>query len=342
MNTVVARHALEARLAAISPWALIAGAIVAVAAASAVAMSQAAWIGKPFPGFFVLPNRVVASVGRPHWAGTRDGAIFQSLVVAVDGRPVAEARDVYDLARAEEGREVTYTLRDGAAVAVVAMPNQVFTRTDYLTVFGAYAATGLLYLLMGLLAIALSPSEIGRALLVLGAVAGVFALTGAGIYTPGSGLRLHALAESLFPAAVLQLALAFHFRSRAPSVPLTALGWILAVAIAVPYQLLLTEPTSYSVMHGCAETFLGVAGLVLAGRLVWEVAQAPRAASPLLRGAAAGSAIGLGIPAIVVVLSGLSGGQLPVNVVTGAAFAFPLCLVWGLLRERAALPAGAS
>lgn len=342
MSTVVARDALQPRLAATSRWALAGAALVAVAAASVVAMAQAAWIGKPFPGFFVLPNRVVASVGRPHWAGTRDGAIFQSLVVAVDGRPVARAEDVYDLAAAEEGRAVSYTLRDGAAVATIAMPAQVFTHTDYLTVFGAYAATGLLYVLMGLLAFALAPSAIGRALLVLGTVAGVYALTGAGIYTPGSSLRLHALAESLFPAAVLQLALAFHFRSRAVSAPLAALGWVLALGVAVPYQLLLGEPTSYSVMHACAETFLGVAGLVLAGRLIWEVAQAPRAAGPLLCGAAAGSAIGLGIPAIVVVLSGLTGGRLPVNVVTVAAFAFPLCLVWGIVRERAMAPAAAS
>ncbi len=339
---MVARDALQPRLAAISSWILVAGALVAVAAASAVAMSQAAWIGRPFPGFFVLPNRVVASIGRPHWAGTRDGAIFQSLVVAVDGRPVARTEDVYDLAAAEEGRAVSYTLRDGAAVATVAMPTQVFTRTDYLTVFAAYAATGLLYLLMGLLAVALVPSAIGRALLVLVAVAGVYALTGAGIYTPGASLRLHALAESLFPAAIFQLALAFPSRSRAASAPLAALGWILALAVAVPYQLLLAEPTSYSVMHGCAEILLGAAGLALAGRLIWEVAQAPRAAGPLLRGAAAGSAIGLGMPAIVVVLSGLTGGRLPVNVVTVAAFAFPLCLVWGMLRERAMVPAVAS
>jgi hypothetical protein len=34
------------------------------------------------------------------------------------------------------------------------------------------------------------------------------------------------------------------------------------------------------------------------------------------------------------VLSGLSGGRLPVNLCTATAFMFPLCIGWGVLRER--------
>ena len=32
-----------------------------------------AWRGAPFPGFFVLPNRVVPSAGLPGWSGVAEG-----------------------------------------------------------------------------------------------------------------------------------------------------------------------------------------------------------------------------------------------------------------------------
>jgi len=335
VSTVVAKErALHPRVTAISPWALAAGVLVSIAAAAAVAMAQAAWIGKPFPGFFVLPNRVVASIGRADWAGTRDGALFQHVVLAVDDAKVETSAEVYGRAARAGGRPLAYTLRRGASTDVVTMPTQVFSLADYVTVFGAYAATGLLYLLLGLLAAAVLPQAVGRAVLVLGGVAGVYALSGAGIYAPGASLRLHALAEALFPAALLQVALVYPGRWKLPAEPWTAIGWFLSLAIAVPYQLLLDEPTSYSVLHGSAETYLGVAGLALAGRLVCELSSAPRAAGPLLRGATAGAVLGLGIPAVIVGLSGVTGGRLPVNAITAAAFAFPLCFAWGLVRER--------
>jgi hypothetical protein len=147
-------------------------------------------------------------------------------------------------------------------------------------------------------------------------------------------LRLHALAESFFPAAIVHLALVYPGRFRQALEPWCAVAWFLSLAIAIPYELLLDEPSSYSAMHACAETYLGVAGLALAIRLVHELARAPREAGPLLRGATAGAVLGLGIPAVVVGLSGLTGGQLPVNVVTTAAFAFPVCFGWGIVRER--------
>jgi hypothetical protein len=342
VNTVAARdRSLSPRLLAISPWALALGAVVSIAAAVAVAMAQAQWIGKPFPGFLVLPNRVVASIGRTAWSGMRDGAIYQSLVTAVDGAPVESSAEIYARVGGE-GHDVAYTLRRGPRSDVVTMSTQVFSSADYLALFGAYAATGVLYLLLGLLAVALLPTALGRALLVLGGVAGVYALSGAGIYAPGASLRLHALAESLFPAALVHLALVYPGRLRPAVEPWSAVAWAVALAIAVPYQLLLDEPSSYSILHACAETYLGLAGIGLTCRLVHELAQAPREAGPLLRATTAGAVVGLGMPAVVLGLSGISGGQLPVNAVTVAAFAFPLCCAWGLLRERlsVAAPAG--
>jgi len=305
-----------------------------VAAAGAVAVAQTAWIGRTFPGFLVLPNRVVASVARPGWSGVRDGAIFQSVVAAVDGRPVASSADVYASAGARAGRPVTYALRAGARTDLLELPTQVFTHGDYLALFGAYAATGLLYLLLGLLGIAVLPASTGRPILLVGAVAGVYALSGAGIYDGGASLRLHALAEALFPAAIAQLALRYPGPFHATRNPWLAVAWFASLAIALPYQLLLDEPGAYSTLHAAAETYLGLAGLGLAIRLLCELAAEPHVRNPLLRGAAAGAVLGLGVPAVVVALSGVSGGALPVNVAVATAFLFPLCLGWGLVRAH--------
>ena len=49
----------------------------------------ACWVSRPFPGFLVLANRVVASAALPGWPATRGGEIFQHEVVAIDGVALA-------------------------------------------------------------------------------------------------------------------------------------------------------------------------------------------------------------------------------------------------------------
>jgi hypothetical protein len=52
-----------------------------------------------------------------------------------------------------------------------------------------------------------------------------------------------------------------------------------------------------------------------------------------------GSLLGLGVPTVVLLLSGISGGRLPVNVCTATAFLFPMTFVFGIVGERPARPA---
>src|SRR5262245_24540065 len=74
-----------------------------------------AWIGRPFPGFFVLRNRVVASVSLPGWPAAMAPEIFQATVVAIDDVPIGSSRELYDRVRARPERtRFGYTLeRDG-------------------------------------------------------------------------------------------------------------------------------------------------------------------------------------------------------------------------------------
>lgn len=316
--------------------ALAAAAGTAVAVTAVVALTANGWVGKSFPGFFVLPNRIIPSVSRDAWAGSADGTIYQRTVVAIDGKPVAGNLDAYhEVATQPPGTAVHYTLRHGTSTETLTLPSRTFSRSDYWIIFGSYLVTGLLYLWVGVLAAWLLPNaDLGRALLLLGGAGGIFALTGAGIYEPGADLRIHAVAESFFPATLVYLALVFAHGDRRWVLPAAAIAWWLSLALAIAYQLVLGQPGAYTLVHNACEAYMGVAGLAVGATLIFVRARAGDQAGPLLRASVAGALLGIGVPAVVMTLSGLSGGALPVNIVTATAFLFPLCMGYGLVREH--------
>ncbi len=55
-------------------------ALAVLAVTMVIGLAASGWIGRPFPGFFVFPNRVIASVGRASWSGIGDGTIYQRRV----------------------------------------------------------------------------------------------------------------------------------------------------------------------------------------------------------------------------------------------------------------------
>jgi hypothetical protein len=315
---------------------LLAAAVATLAVTVVTGLGTGSWVGRTFPGFFVLPNRVIPSVGRVAWSGSSDSAIYQRTVVAVDGTRVQSNADAYrGVAQRPSGTPVAYTLRHGSTTETLTLESRVFSHADYWIIFGTYLATGMLYLLLGLLGAWLLPdASLGRALLLLGGTGGIFALTGAAVYGPDADLRVHALAESFFPAALVYFALVIARGQGRYVTPLVAIGWWLSLALAIPYQLLLGQPGAYSLLHAACETYLGVAGVLVGVTLIVERARAADTAGALLRSSVAGALLGLGVPAVILIISGVSGGAVPVNVMTATAFLFPLCIGYGLVRER--------
>jgi hypothetical protein len=306
-------------------------ALVATAVNGAVA---ARWIDTSFPGFFVLPNRVIPSAGLASWSGVRDGAVAGWTVTAIDGRTVASGGDVYRrVDRRSPGRTFTYTLRRGTETRTLALASQRFSAAEWVALFAPSLLSGLCYLLLGVLAAAVAPNaRLGHALLTLGTLAGIHALSAVALCQPVATLRLHALAEAFLPAALVYLALVFP-RERGWLTPsLGAVAWAISLALAVPYQLLIDQPSAYGVLHATCEIYLGLGAGALLATLVVEHARAGDAASALLRASVAGALLGLGVPAITALLSAVSGGALPVDAPT--AFLFPTCCAFGLVRDR--------
>lgn len=312
-------------------------ALAAIATAAVVALAATTWIGATFPGFFVLENGVVASIGRSGWPASR-AAIYQHIVTEIDDTPVENGSDVYKRVAAQPaGTTFTYSLENATAHRSVTIASRVLLPSDYWTIFGGYFATGLLYLLLAVLGAMLAADpQLGRAFVLVGSAGGAYALSAVGIYGPDAPMRLHACIEAFFPATLVCLALAFPRPWPQITKPAAALAWTLSLALAVPYQLMLEQPAAYSVLHAACELYLGLAGVAVVARLVVAAAVPGEGSTPALTSALTGAVLGLGAPAMIFLVSGVTGGRIPVNMCTATAFLFPLCFAHGIVRENLA------
>jgi len=294
------------------------------------------WVGRTFPGFFLMDNRVVPSVGLDHWTGIRGGPIYQREVVALDGTRVTSARAVYErVARARPGTSLRYTLFDGGVSEERVIESMRFTLRDYVSLFGALLLNGIIFTSVGIVVWVLGPrtaTTVGTVALALNA--GTFCLTAMDLYGPADLFRLHVATEALFPVTLLHLTLVFpivrlgRFRRRA----IGAL-YLLDLAFVVFYQVHLYDPNTYSRIHnGCMEAL----GLVGVGLIASGVHAYWTSTSPLVRKRLAivlvGTVAGFAIPAWLMITSGISGGDRALNVAAFTAFLFPLSLAYAVVK----------
>src|SRR5262245_47726495 len=92
---------------------------VLLLAAVVCGTSSSRWVGRPFAGFLLLENRVVASAGLSSWPATAGGEIYQHELVEVDGRALASPGDLQRYIESLPiGTPVTYRLRGGQGETV--------------------------------------------------------------------------------------------------------------------------------------------------------------------------------------------------------------------------------
>ena len=324
-----ASYTQRARLAA----ALILSAVVGLGVVSARA--GIAWVNRPFPGFFLLRNRVVASVSLPSWPVSAFSEVFQAAVVAVDGVPAARAEDVYRAVRQRPaGTVLEYTFERHGARFVRRIASRLFTWRDALLIFGVYLFDGLVFAAIGVGVWALSPRRATTwALNGLGLCVGVYALTAMDLYGPHVLFRVHALAESFLPAVFLHLALLFPVRRMRLRRAIAA-SYVPFGLLAVVYQAWLDQPGRYPAVHELATLCLTGTGLcLLAGVVVGYVRAPSELVRHRVRIVALGIIAGFLPPAAVLGYSALTEGQVPVNVVGYTVFLFPLSIAYAV-RKR--------
>ena len=296
------------------------------------------WRGAPFPGFFLLPNRVVPSAGLPDWSGIAEGRPpFQQVLLAVDGAPVASGVEGYGRAAAHHGSEpVEYRFADRNGTETRAYALRTFSGAEHLAVFGAYLLAGAAYVVLACFASARwRRSPLYPGLTAFAWASAIFAFTGVDLYGPGTLFRLHVASEAFLPAAAVHLALVCpRDRLGARRGPLV-LAYGFALAFAVVYEFFLYQPGAYVLVHNVAQGLAGVPVLAFTGLAAVALDDPPVVLGPSGVRMLLGTALaGIVVPGFVFGVSGLTGGGLPVNVSAWIGFLFPLGTVVALSRPQ--------
>jgi signal transduction histidine kinase len=302
-----------------------------------VGANSTAWIGRTFPGFLLMANRVVPSIALPDWEAAHTERLFQHQVIAVDGAPVASAAEVYArVAARPPGTVHDYLLRapDGTTSTVSAAARR-FSGVEYGLLFGAYLSTGLAFFLTGIVVFWLKRSAASAALFVQSLTTGLFVVTAADLYGPHWFFRVHVVAEAMLAAGFVHLAMVF---------PTDRLGprrrTVLAVVygpfalLAGAYQLALASPSAYTAVHLAASASHGLGALAIIGIVAWDLSTT---ASPLVRRRIAVVALGtfgaFALPGALMAASAVFGGSVPINAGAFTAFVFPLSLGYAIVKQ---------
>jgi signal transduction histidine kinase len=308
----------------------------AIALALTVFVHSLGWVDRTFPGFLLMDNRVVPSVGLDHWTGIHGGPIYQREVVAVDDVPVSSADTVYErVAHAQPGTSFRYELLGNGSREERVIAAMRFTYGDYASLFGALLLNGIIFTAVGIAVWVLGPRTATTAgTVALALDAGIFCLTAMDLYGPASFFRIHITSEALFPATLLHLTLVFPVvrlgRWRRP-----ALGAIysLAALLVALYQFYLYDPDTYSRIHNACMAALGVGGVPL---IACGVHAYRTSTSLLVRKrlgiVLVGTIAGFAIPAWLLIMSGISGGDRALNLAAFTAFLFPLSLAYAVVK----------
>ena len=297
-------------------------------------------VGAPFPGFFVMTNRVIASVSLPHWPITEQAPIYQHAVVAVNGKQLATAEAIYALVqRSPAGTTFVYTLEKDGHRSQLRLPSVEFTLKDYGLIFVAYLGNGFAIALIGIgVWFVTAASAASLALLLVGLTGGLFALTGADLYFTQWFARLYVLAEAFLPAVILHLTLTFpqNRLDQLRAAPPNLLGVLYGTAllVGVTFEVFLYTPAGFSFIHRACEITTGIAGLVFVGKAVWDYRSTD---SHLIRQkiwiVLLGVLSGFGLPVIISFGSGLSGGDVAVNYMAFTVFLFPLSIGYAIVQH---------
>src|SRR5215510_3177243 len=319
-------------------WGAATLAAVAVGLALTCGVTSTRWIGTTFPGFFVMANRVVASVSLPHWPIAHHSSLYQQAVVEVNDQPIGSAEELYAIVRhLPPGSSVTYTLEKNGQTTRLTLASLVFTREDYILLFVPYLFSGLALGLIGAGVWFLKPTASASLALFIGGLSGgVFALTGADLYGPAWFFRLHVLGEALFPASLLvHLALVFPVdRFRQYRTALLATPYVVVGLLAVAYEIFLYQPAAYSLIHNLCMVYAGIGGVALLSAVIWDYYTTnSHLTRQRIRVILLGVLSGFAFPGVVMFASGVTGGGVAVNYAVFTVFLFPLSLGYAIVKH---------
>jgi len=306
--------------------------VAAVVLAVLTTVTSARWVGRIFPGFMVLDNLVIASVGLPDWSGSGIPDLYQSKILAVDGRPVSSTDDLFaHIESLPAGTPVSYLLRRHGVDEDVKVPTQRFGVRDWFLLFGPFLLNGLAYVAAALVVLVLRPGALGWAFVSFAVSWAFFLLTAMDLYGPARFFRLHAAAETLVPPSVVQLALLFPTPHRWAR--WRWLAYMPSLAILILYEVFLYRPPVYTALLEINMSLLGLAPLVLVARLIGEFRHRSVLAGRRARVVALGVLLGLGLPGALALMFVVLGGKLVHSLGTLVPVVFPIAVAYAIVKH---------
>jgi signal transduction histidine kinase len=308
--------------------------LAALGLSARTTLTSLEWVGRLFPGFLLLEDRVVPAVGLPHWSSAGAPSLFLTQITAVDGRPVAEEQEIYAAAAARPvGTPITYRVRRGGLEREVVLATQRFTAADWGWLFGIYLLNGVVFAVSGLLVWALRPvTPLTAAFLAFALSFATFILTSMDLYAPATFLHLYLASNALLSATALQLALLFPEPHRWARWRFAA--YPVALAVFVAYEVFLQQPEVSTTVFAANTALLGAVGLFFGGRLL-RALQA--GGSPLVRQrvrvVALGTLVGLSVPGLILLLSLVFRSAFAQNAALFALPMFPLTLAYAIAKH---------
>lgn len=314
-------------------WAL--ALLVPVVAIFAVCLVNAVgWIGRPFSGFLFLENGVVVSIGRSAWRSPEHGRAQWARLLAVDGRPIADGRDVHAYVNGVgTGNRITYTLRRGTRIVRLARDVRRFTARDFVELFVPMLAVGAAFLLAGALVLVRRPgAPEAQAMFAPCLALGVNLVTASDAYAPYRFTGLYLASLCVLPAAIAHLALVFPRPLAARPGPLlyaALYGPFLALAAGMRWAF--AEPPLFLPVLYAVYLLIANAALLYVGGLVLALVQGVRPRRPLVL--ALGGVLGCASGALVVLVTYplLKGPISPVWLL-GPLLLLPACTAAALLH----------
>ena len=146
------------RIQPLHPRWVVAGVIIAAALVwSASLYSSASQIGRPFPGFFYTPDRIVSGFTPQDFTGWQAGLRPWDRIVAVNGQHWREMRRL--VREAGIGGTLIYTVERGAERLQVAVPTMEFTFEILLRFIPGWLFFALLCLVIGIFVYVRNPTD---------------------------------------------------------------------------------------------------------------------------------------------------------------------------------------
>ena len=321
-------------------WGFLLAALAAAGIVFACTFNSLLWINRPFPGFFVLENLSVPSVGDTDWTGYTADIPQPARVLSADGEEAESADDIYRLARRlPVGTEVTYTFRqdDPETSVTLRIPTMRLTVADYLWTLGTYISIGTMLILLGFAVYLIRPdAPAARAMLIMGTVWGLFLVCSADVVGPAWFRPLYVLLETVAPVSLIHIGLTFPVERRvlqrhAWLLPaLYALAAVFAVIANLTYDVDFEITTAFDHVHAVSVV---LAGLFLIAVLVHSHFFPPSpAARQRTKIAILGGVLAFLSPVVGYLSFYASGVSIPFNFLAIPLALFPVAIGWAIVK----------